>query len=259
MADCAAPACPAVEESPGAPATTTERESAESDVAPSAPPAAASDGAAAEPEPEPKPGRWERRPEHGGRYWTMAQPERHENLEVYRNRFRRDKYAHALTVYTPPGAAAAAAAAAAAPAARGALSAGDAAVIHGLRDSPEHNGARATLLEFDATAERWLAERDDDGTQLRIKPANLRKPRPSQKEKKRREARERRLSEVCTSVDWESSHLHLKKDMDVCRFVIGLAAQRLLHELQVALVGAIPTAANLTGHAKVSYRRRLRP
>jgi hypothetical protein len=47
------------------------------------------------------------------------------------------------------------------------------------------------------------------------------------------QSRAQRLLACGVTQDWEASHLHLKRDMDVCKFVMDLDAQRLIYKLQV--------------------------
>jgi hypothetical protein len=51
------------------------------------------------------------------------------------------------------------------------------------------------------------------------------------------QSRAQRLLACGVTQDWEASHLHLKRDMDVCKFVMDLDAQRLIYKLQVRCDG----------------------
>mmetsp|Transcript_15399 Transcript_15399/g.25141 ORF Transcript_15399/g.25141 Transcript_15399/m.25141 type:complete len:415 (+) Transcript_15399:35-1279(+) len=50
-----------------------------------------------------------------------------------------------------------------------------------------------------------------------------------------KQSRQDRLHTICASKDWGATHMHLIKDMDVCKFVLDIQAQRMLHKMQVIL------------------------
>ena len=118
-----------------------------------------------------------------GRLRALADSARAQVLSERERRQRAEEKVAAAAAMAAEAQAAAAAATAEAEAARGqaelvakaaaGVGLAVAAIVHGLEMAPQHNGKRATVREFDEERGRWLVERED-GTQLKIRPLNLR-------------------------------------------------------------------------------------
>ena len=66
-------------------------------------------------------------------------------------------------------------------------------------------------------------------------------------------SRQQQFFDVYANTDWPEKHRHLLNEMDVVKFVIDPAAQRLLHNLQVALVDKPYCEFGKTDHSWAAY------